>query len=218
MLASLVAYGLAQTVIGSLVAERIRRPSRAGNPLIVLVVFGLLVAFSGDVRDRQGSEFWWYYGGNTLICLYLSLRMNAATLVAVLISGALVGAAAELAGSRSGLWTFAGAPGALPPVWLVFGSWPLEVLVHYGLSGVLARESLVARGRYFREPVLYQHRTDHPMWCGDRPHRVVSLRGEDKHALLDQALDQADLAAALARRLAETGARARSWPSPSSRT
>ena len=90
--------------------------------------------------------------------------MNTATLVAVLVSGALVGTSAELAGSRSGLWTFAGGPGALPPAWLLLGSWPLEVLVHYGLSGILVHESLVARVRYFREPRLYQHRTGHR--CG----------------------------------------------------
>src|SRR5204863_267013 len=130
---------------------------------------------------------------------------NVAALLAVLVSGALVGTSAELAGSRSGLWSFAGAPGALPPAWLILGSWPLEVLVHYGLSGVLLHEALVARVRYFREPVLFRAHPEHPMSCGERPHRVVSLCGEDKHALLDQALEQADLAGALQRRLAATG-------------
>src|SRR5262249_39822732 len=96
-------------------------------------------------------------------------------------------------------------PGGLPPAWLLFGSWPLEVLVHYGLSGILVHESLVARGRYFREPILYRHRPDHPMWWGDRPHRVVSRRGADKLSLLDPVLDEAGLAGALERRLAETG-------------
>lgn len=202
VLASLVAYGLTQTLIGSLIRKVIRRPSRAVNPVIVLAVLGLLLALAGDAR--RGDGFWPYYAVKAVICVYLSLRMNTASLVAVLLSGALVGGAAELAGSRSGLWTFA-APGGLPPAWLVLGSWPLEVLVHYGLSGILVRESLVARGRYFHEPQMYRHRTDHPMWCGDRPHRVVSVRGDDKLALLDEVLERADLAGALARRLAETG-------------
>ena len=146
VLASLVAYGLAQTALGSLVRRVIRTPSRAANPLIVLAVLALLLVLLGDARDRQGWDFWLYYGGKALICLYLSLRMSAATLVTVLLGGALVGTAAELAGSRSGLWTFGDAPGALPPAWRIFGSWPLEVLVHYGLSGLLAGEALVARG------------------------------------------------------------------------
>lgn len=205
VVASLVAYGLAQTLIGSLVRRVIRTPSRAANPLVVLAVFALLVVCSGDARARQGGEFWLYYGAKALVCVYLSLRMNAASLIAVLLGGALVGTAAELAGSRSGLWTFTDTVGGLPPAWLVFGSWPLEVLVHYGLSGLFARESLVARGRFFREPALYQHRIEHPMWCGDLPHRVVSVCGDDKLALLDQALEQAGLAAALERRLAELG-------------
>jgi uncharacterized protein (DUF362 family) len=197
-IASLVAYGMTQTVIGSLMRRAIHRPARLVNPLLVLAVFALL-ALSGGPRS---GAFWLYYAVNTAICVYASARMNAATLVALLISGALVGVAAELTGSRSGLWTF---DGGLPPGWLILGSWPLEVVVHYGLSGVLARESLIARGRYFREPRLFRHHPDHPMWCGDRLHRVVSVRGDDKLALLDDALDRAGLEGALERRLAETG-------------
>jgi uncharacterized protein (DUF362 family) len=204
-LASLVAYGITRTILGSLMRRLVRTPARAANPLIVMAVFLLLVIFSRDERARQGGAFWLYYGGKALICVYIGLRMNAATLLAVLVSGALVGTSAELAGSRSGLWTFGGTPPGLPPLWLVLGSWPLEVLVHYGLSGIVVRESLVARGGFFREPALYRQRTDHPMWCGERAHRVVSVRGDDKLALLDQALDQASLAAALERRLADTG-------------
>lgn len=204
VLASLVAYGLTQTVFGALIRRAIHRPSRAINPLIVLAVFGLLVVLSGDARAGQGTGFWVYYAAKALLCVYISLRMNTATLLAVFISGALVGAAAELAGSRSGLWTFT-QPGGVPPAWLVLGSWPLELLVHYGLSGIVAHESLIARRGFFREQQLYQQRTDHPMWCGERAHRVISVRGEDKLALLDEALDRADLAGALERRLAETG-------------
>jgi uncharacterized protein (DUF362 family) len=205
MLASLVCYGFTQTVLGPLARRLVRSPSRVANPLIVLAVFVLLVALSADARAQQGAAFWLYYGGKAMVCVYLSMRMNLAALVAVLLSGALVGTSAELAGSRSGLWSFAGAPGALPPAWLLFGSWPLEVLVHYGLSGLLVREALVARERYFQEPVLFRAHPAHPMSCGERRHRVVSVRGEDKHALLDQALAQADLAGALERGLTATG-------------
>jgi uncharacterized protein (DUF362 family) len=204
VLASLVAYGLTQTVFGGLLRRVLHRPSRVFNPLIVVAVVGLLVGLAGDARAGQGTAFWLYYGAKALFCLYLSLRMSTATLLAVMISGIVVGAAAELAGSRSGLWTFT-QPGGLPPAWLVLGSWPLEVLVHYGLSGLIARESLVARRGFFREPLLFQPQPRHPMWCGERPHRVVSVRGDDKLALLDDALAQADLAGALERRLAETG-------------
>jgi len=70
---------------------------------------------------------------------------------------------------------------------------------------VIVRESLVARRGFFREPLLFQHHPEHPMWCGSRAHRVVSVRGDDKLALLDDALARADLAGALERRLAETG-------------
>jgi uncharacterized protein (DUF362 family) len=204
VLASLVAYGVTQTWLGPLLRRVVRTKSRLANPFIVLGVFAALAALSSDARAQQGGAFWLYYGGKALVCLYLSARMHTAALLSVLASGALIGTSAELAGSHSGLWTF-NTPNGLPPAWLLLGSWPLEVLVHYGLSGVLARESLVPRERYFREPHMYQPRPEHPMWCGERRHRVVSLFGEDKRALLDQALAQADLAGALERRLAATG-------------
>lgn len=200
-IASIVACGLAGAAIGPRLRAHLRRPARTYNALVVLAVFGLLLALAGGAHDRA---FWLYYGAKLLACLYLALRMPLASLLAALLGGLVVGAAAELAGSRAGLWTFA-TPSGLPPAWLVLGSWPLEVLVHYGLSGVLARESLVARVRYFREPVLYRPRADHPMWCGERAHRVVSVRGDDKYALLDDVLARADLAGALERRLAATG-------------
>jgi len=203
VVASLVAYGLTQLVIGPRLRRWLRRPSRACNPLVVLAVFGLLIGLAGVPADH-GGVFWLYYSAKVVLCIYVALRMPVSTLLAVLLSGLIVGAAAELAGARAALWTFS-TPSGLPPAWLVLGSWPLESLVHYGLSGVLARESLIVGARYFREPVLYQHRPDHPMWCGDRPHRVVSVRGEDKHALLDEALARAGLAGALDRALAATG-------------
>jgi len=56
VLASLVAYGLTQTVFGGLVRRALHRPSRAINPLIVLAVFGLLVGLSGDARAGQGNR------------------------------------------------------------------------------------------------------------------------------------------------------------------
>lgn len=206
VLASLVAYGLTQVWLGPLLRRRIRLGARMANPLIVLAVFALLVTLSRGERARlgTGTAFWLYYGIKLLVCLYLSLRMHTAALVSVLLSGALIGTSAELAGESSGLWAFTGDDG-LPPAWLLLGSWPLEVLVHYGLSGVLVHEALIPRERFFREPHIYARRPEHPMTCGERAHRVVSLRGDDKHALLEQALAEAGLAAALERRLAETG-------------
>jgi uncharacterized protein (DUF362 family) len=204
VLASLVSYGTTQLWLGPLLRRRIRTSRRMANPLIALVPFVFLVLLSQGDRARQGTAFWLYYGLKVLVCLYLSRRMHTSALLSVLTSGAIIGTSAELAGSQSGLWTF-NTPHGLPPAWLLLGSWPLEVLIHYGLSGILVREALIPRERYFREPHLYAHRPEHPMWCGAGPHRVVSLRGEDKHALLAQAIEQAGLADALTRRLGETG-------------
>src|SRR5262249_26563212 len=92
-----------------------------------------------------------------------------------------------------------------PPIWLVVGSWPLEVLAHYTLSAMLAGERLSARPVFFREPPRYQPLVDHPMYCGGKRSRRVSMSGPAKLALLEQAIDGAGLLDALDRRAAELG-------------
>jgi uncharacterized protein (DUF362 family) len=191
VLAALVAFGATQAVLGPLARRWARTTSRRGNPLIVLGLFASLVLFPGDAS--AGSLFWLCHGLMALVGVLIALRMSAATLLAILASGLLTGIAAE----------HAFLPGKLQ--WLVCGSWALGMLLCYGLSGIFADEPLVARPRYFREPPLYQLLPDHPMACGHRPLRVASVHGEDRFALLDQALDQAGLEAALERRLGATG-------------
>jgi len=93
----------------------------------------------------------------------------------------------------------------VPPAYLVLASWPLESILHYGLSGILARESLVARPRFFKETRLFAEQREHPMWCGDGPLRVLSVRDPDKLRALDQVIDGAGFWEALERRCAATG-------------
>ncbi|HEY6002583.1 MAG TPA: DUF362 domain-containing protein [Anaeromyxobacter sp.] len=203
--ASLVCFGLTRTVLAPALRRVVKSPSRKLNPLLPLLVLGLLVVLSSPFRGRQGLAFWLYYGAMAAVCVYGALGMNLPTLLAVLGAGALVGTAAEIAGATSGLWTFTTGPSWLPPAWLAIGSWPLEVMTHYTLSGLLAGEALVARPRHFREPHLYRPQRDHPLFCDGRPCRVVCRKGEDKLGLLDAVLEEAGLFAALDRRAAELG-------------
>ena len=191
VLTALLTYGAGQVVLGPLVRRVVRTTSRKGNPLAVLALFALMVLFPGDAPVESG--FWLCHGVMALLAVLVAIRMNAATLLAVAASGLLGGIAAE----------HAFLPGKLP--WLVGASWALGMFLLYGLSGIFAGEPLVARPRFFREPKLYGLLPEHPMACGSQPLRVASVCGEDKLALLDQALDQAGLEAALQKRLAATG-------------
>lgn len=88
---------------------------------------------------------------------------------------------------------------------LVLGSWPLEIIFHHGASGLFAREKLLARPHFFQETRIYEPRRDHAMWQGDAPHRVASVKGDDKLTALDEVLEKTAFFAAIEQRLAETG-------------
>jgi uncharacterized protein (DUF362 family) len=191
VLAALVAYGGAQALLGPALRRLRWRTSRLGNALIVVASFVLLLPLPGAGSLPDG--FWPAHAVMALLGALIALRMSTATLLAVLAGGMVAGIAAELA-----FW-----PGSLP--WALAGSWGLGMLLLYGLAGLAAGEPLVARPRIYREPKLYDLHAGHSMACGDQPLRVVSLRGEDKLALLERVLEQAGLAGALERRLAATG-------------
>jgi uncharacterized protein (DUF362 family) len=203
--AATFAYGLTALVFGPWVRRHLRHRPRWMNPLVVVVLFAVLVVGSTPYRLRFDVAFWAYYGALGLFGLWASLLMDLGTLLTLVGVAVVVGIASETLGASSGVWSFRGAHPSLPPAYLVFGSWPLEILLHYGLSGVLARERLVARPRYFREELLFRPQREHPMWTGGKKQRVVCVRDADKLRALDAVLERAGLLDVLARRLKETG-------------
>jgi uncharacterized protein (DUF362 family) len=204
VIASVVCYGLAQTGLGRALGRRIVAPPRGRHALIPLLAFGLLVVLSGSDGERTAS-FWIYYAVITTIAAGGATIMPLATLLSILLGGVVIGAIAESAGGAAGLWTFTSGPGWRPPPWLIFGSWPLEVTAHFTAAALLAGESILDRPRYFVEETVYPPRVEHPMWCGGQRRKVVCVTGDDKLALLREAIDRGALLAALDRRCAALG-------------
>lgn len=208
--ASTLIYGLVVLVLGPHARRLARRlgvgPSRLPSVAVVAVVFAVLVLTSA--RYRAGGDakvaFWLYYSALGLFALLVARRVDLATMLTLVVAAVGVGAVSETLGALSGVWTFTGHP-RTPPAYLVLGSWPLEVILHYGLSGMLAGESLLARPGFFEEQPLYEPQREHPMWTGGVRRRVIVAKGPDKRANLDHVLEAGGLYEVLERRARETG-------------
>jgi hypothetical protein len=143
VVASLAAFGLSSRFVGPALQGLIQTTSRTVNIVIVAVLIVSLVLLTAPYRPGQGAPFWIYYGMMMAVAFYGAMRMDTAELLAVFVCGAAVGTCAEIMGARSGLWTFAHNPSWLPPLWLAITSWPLEVMTHVTISGLIARERLL---------------------------------------------------------------------------
>ncbi len=180
---SLTIYGIATLIAHALVPRQLHLPWL--GPLLVCIPASI-VAYGGRVYVSHLS-YVAYYAFLVLFALLYSLLARTQTIAAILIAGAAFGVFAETLGAHSTLWRFAG---ALPPFWLVCGSWPLESLLHVGLSALLARAHFdLPMLRTTERPIFARH-PDHPMVPRPESSRVIIRRNsDDKRALLDSAID-----------------------------
>jgi len=203
VVAAVGVYGLTVGLLAPLARRLVPLRSRKLNFVLVAALGVLFVVLGRD--DRHGeAAVWIYYGLLFAFALYAAALTNLGTLLGIAVSAIVVGGLAEWLGARSGLWAYR-RTGTVPPAYLVLASWPLESILHYGLSGILARESLVARPRFVKETRLFAEQREHPMWCGEAAHLVVSVRDPDKFRALDQVIETAGFWDVLERRRAAAG-------------
>lgn len=112
------------------------------NPVILILVSSLILLTLGDYWSEAGYLFWTFYAVLFIAGIYTSIKMEFPVLMGIVIAAWVVGNPSEYAGSvTSGVWTFTHNPD-YPPVFLLFGCWPLEILAQYSLSAFLADEPL----------------------------------------------------------------------------
>jgi hypothetical protein len=129
------------------------------NPLIVVLVFAIIPLTLGDYADKnplwqQGRcWFWGFYGLLFLFTLITALRMEFPVFLGLLLSTWILAFPSEYAGSvpLPHVWTFTYS--SYPPVFLIFGCWPLEIFTQYALSAMLADE-LLHKYTFGREKVM----------------------------------------------------------------
>lgn len=113
------------------------------NPMLVILLFLLIFATLGEYRSGTGILFWSFYIILLLTGVYAALRAKFSLfIIGITLAAWIVGNPSEYLGSAgAGIWTFTHNPN-YPPVFLLFGCWPLEILSQYSLSAFLSGEPL----------------------------------------------------------------------------
>jgi uncharacterized protein (DUF362 family) len=184
---SLFIYGLA-----TLISYRL--PRHAARPLgPILIAIPVAAVAIGAHSYAAFNIFTAYYLWLFIFGFFYSLLARWQTIAAVLLAGCAFGALAETLGAHSHLWRFYGADASgtgLPPAWLVAGSWPLESLLHVGLSALIARAHFDLPRLRAREPRTFALAANHSMNTVHQSQAVIVRRGgDDKFKLLDDAID-----------------------------
>lgn len=112
------------------------------NTVILLVLVSLIPLTLRRYWSGIGSLFLVFYALLLIAGIYASLKIDFPVFAGIVITAWLVSNPSEYLGSvNSGIWTFTHNPD-YPPFFLLFGCWPLEILVQYSLSVFLVNESL----------------------------------------------------------------------------
>ncbi len=142
VLAGLIVYVLATRIVIRLIRKLNLGVPRWINP-VVLVLIGALIPISlGYYWAGAGALFWLFYAVLFAVGFAVAIRMEFPVFIGIVITAMIISNPSEYVGSiASRLWTFTHSP-EYPPFFLLFGCWPLEIVVQYALSGFVADEPL----------------------------------------------------------------------------
>jgi hypothetical protein len=112
------------------------------NVRIVVALFVLIPITLLGYWHGTGGWFWSFYLLILLVCINLAPRLDFPVLAGLVAAAWLIGIPAEYVGGvASQVWTFPLNP-HYPPVYLVIGCWPLEILTQHGVAALVASEPL----------------------------------------------------------------------------
>jgi hypothetical protein len=141
VIAGSAVYALAKKVTVPLLERARLSPPRWMNAVIVITVAAIIPIALGGYRHDTGIAFVVFYATLVSVGVVASLRMSFSTLIGLIVTSWVVANPSEYVGSMgSGIWTFPRDP-SYPPLFLLFGCWPLETIAQVSLSTLLAAES-----------------------------------------------------------------------------
>jgi len=142
VLAGLIVYTLSTRVVIRLIRKLKHPLPRWLNPVILALIGSLIPLTLGDYWGGAGVLFWSFYAVLFIAGISVSTRMDFPVFAGIVITAWIISNPSEYVGSvASRVWTFTHNPD-YPPFFLLFGCWPLEILVQYSLSAFLADEPL----------------------------------------------------------------------------
>ena len=142
VLGGLIVYTLSTRVVIKLIRKLKFSLPKWLNPIILILIFVLIPLTLGDYWSGAKVLFWSFYALLLIAGIYASMRMDFLVFIGIVITAWIVSNPSEYIGSvASGVWTFNHNPN-YPPLFLLLGCWPLEILAQYSLSAFLANEPL----------------------------------------------------------------------------
>lgn len=142
VLAGLIVYALSIKVVIRWTRKlKISLPGWV-NAVILVLICSLIPLTLGSYWSGARGLFWIFYLLLLIAGIHASLRMDFPVFAGLVVTSWIIGNPSEYLGSvPSKVWTFTHNP-YYPPFFLLFGCWPLEILVQYSLSAFLADEPL----------------------------------------------------------------------------
>lgn len=166
VVSGLVTYAIASKAVVRLAKKGKFSLPRFLNPVIVIILFLIVCVFGRDyllAADRKILQpFLVFYALVALVGIVGSIWTETRVLLGIIISALIVGFISESAGAQAGIWQFmqpqASDPAlaaaqlaqginlsaSCPPVYLILGCWPLEILAQFALSALIAGEPVVS--------------------------------------------------------------------------
>jgi hypothetical protein len=142
VLAGVIVYTLATRVTVRLVARTKLSPPRWVNVVVFVAVAAVIPAGLGPYKAGAGALFVVFYVVLFVAGIYACARMPFTLFAALVVTAWVVANLCEYAGSMgSGVWTYTHDPD-YPPLFLLFGCWPLEIIAQYSLSAFLSSQPL----------------------------------------------------------------------------
>jgi uncharacterized protein (DUF362 family) len=176
--AQMIALG----VVIPLLARLHLPPLRRWTWLVVVACFAVIPLAAGASRAEMGVSFWSFFGLIFALALLVALRMSLTTVLGIVLAGIVAGNLSEYVGSAlTGCWTFPH-DSAYPPLYLVMGCWPLEILAQFGAAAFLAGEPIAERGERPSTIPAISPAADAP--AAAYPHRASSREGRELRVFL----------------------------------
>jgi len=142
VLAGLVSYGLASRVLIRLIRKLKFTLPRWLNLIIFLLIAALIPFMMGDYLQGTGALFWLLYALLLIFGIYSVLKMDFPVFAGLVLSAWIIGIPSEYVGSiSSGVWEFT-MDANFPPLFLLLGCWPIEIIAQYSMSAFLVNEPL----------------------------------------------------------------------------
>lgn len=142
VLGGLTVYTLSTKILIKFI-ERLDFTAPSWLGVMMVLALAVLIVFTlGPYHSGAGLLYYSFYFFILIVAAFAAFKMGFKSFLGVVVTAWLVAYPSEYLGSvSSGVWTYPHNPEG-PPLFLIVGCWPLEILAQYAISGYISGEPL----------------------------------------------------------------------------